>query len=364
MQLSQSQVLCYRLFDVGDEIDLEQCRTLIEKARRVTLEREGSEYLQLSNPPLAIDLGIKNLMVADVQLPVQVGARVFDFGAISIQLRVPVLDGVTFDDLIPFADALYDSKDVDALAASEAQRLEQLLRPAIEMPHRWNQSEAYSVLWVRSAAGDTLASDVLAEPALARLLLGENKEKQLSALETHEVLRHHFSYGLRDLTVIEWNAALVMDPSGSEDIFDLLEMANAQLLQLRYYDEVLDGALRTSYDEIGKSRRSPLLFSPYSKHLRTLMRRLIELSEFIERAENAIKIVGDVYLARVYQSALEQLRIPEWTQQVSRKHRLLQQTYGLLKGEVDTARALTLEIMVVVLFIFEIVMAFIPLLRS
>jgi hypothetical protein len=33
------------------------------------------------------------------------------------------------------------------------------------------------------------------------------------------------------------------------------------------------------------------------------------------------------------------------------------QTYGLLKGEVDTGRALTLETMVVVLILFEIVMA-------
>jgi hypothetical protein len=51
------------------------------------------------------------------------------------------------------------------------------------------------------------------------------------------------------------------------------------------------------------------------------------------------------------------LRIPNWTEQVTRKHRLLQQTYALLKGEVDTGRALILELLVVLLIVFEIVMA-------
>ena len=110
------------------------------------------------------------------------------------------------------------------------------------------------------------------------------------------------------------------------------------------------------YDVIGQ-RRGSLLSSPYKELLRGLMLTLIELSEFIERIENALKIVGDVYLARVYEGAVTQLRINQWTEQVTRKHRLLQQTYGLLKGEVDTSRALTLEVMVVVLILLEIVMA-------
>ena len=87
------------------------------------------------------------------------------------------------------------------------------------------------------------------------------------------------------------------------------------------------------------------------------MQTLIELSEFIERVENSLKIVGDVYLARVYEGALQELRIARWTEQVTRKQRLLQQAYSLLKGETDTGRALTLETMVVVLILFEILMA-------
>ena len=39
-----------------------------------------------------------------------------------------------------------------------------------------------------------------------------------------EVLEHHFSYTPNDLVVVEWNAAFVYEPTGSEDVVDLLEI--------------------------------------------------------------------------------------------------------------------------------------------
>ena len=47
-------------------------------------------------------------------------------------------------------------------------------------------------------------------------------------------------------------------------------------------------------------------------------------------------------LKPVYEGAVAQLRIAQWQRSVTRKHALLAQIYGLLKGEVDTARSLTL----------------------
>jgi hypothetical protein len=255
------------------------------------------------------------------------------------------------------ADELYDSPRVDALCLDELGKLRAALHGAFEAPHLWEQNEAYSVLFVTALEGRPTAEQLLAEPNLARLVVGEGKEAVLSGREVREVLEHAWSYTPHDLALVEWNAAFLHEPSGSEDLVDLLEIANAQLLELRYYDWVLDAELDRVYDVIGARKNASLFFSPYQDLRRQLMLTLIELSEFIERIENALKIVGDVYLARVYEEAVAQLRIQEWTEQVSRKHRLLQQTYALLKGEVDTTRALTLEVMVVGLILLEIVLA-------
>ncbi len=359
LRLTTADFRCYRVFDVADEINLEKCRELVKtgESKRLSLKREGSEYIQLSNPPLGVVIGPRTLELRGQKVDVQVTARLFNHGAISVTIRVPIEPGSSVESLVPIADELYDSRAIDALCLEEVNTLRTTLTPAFQAPHLWAQNEQYTVLFARALEGHPTAAQVLAEPNLARLVIGEGRETVLSSSEAKEVLEHAWSYTPSDLAVIEWNAAFLVEPSGSEDILDLLEIANAQLLELRYYDGVLDAELDRVYDVIGQKRPSSLLASPYTKLLRELMLTLIELSEFIERIENALKIVGDIYLARVYESAVAQLRIRQWTDQVSRKHRLLQQTYGLLKGEVDTSRALTLEVMVVLLILLELVTA-------
>ncbi len=358
-RLQSAEFRCYRIYDVADGIDLERCKALINggQSRRLHLKREGSEYIQLSNPPLNIDLGTRPFDVAGKQTEVRVSGRLFHHGAISVTVRVPIEPLTTFEALVPVADELYDSHALDSFCLDEVNKLRDLFKPAFDAPHLWQQNEAYTVLFARSLEGNPTAEQLLSDPHLARLVIGEGREAVLSKGEVREVLEHAWSYTPGDLVVVEWNAAFIYEPTGSEDVVDLVEIANAQLLELRYYDAVLDGELDRVYDTIGQRRTGSLVFSPYKELLRGLMLTLIELSEFIERIENALKIVGDVYLARVYEGAVTQLRINQWTEQVTRKHRLLQQTYGLLKGEVDTSRALTLEVMVVVLILLEIVMA-------
>jgi hypothetical protein len=143
-------------------------------------------------------------------------------------------------------------------------------------------------------------------------------------------------------------------------VLDLLEIANAQLCEFRYYDDVLDKELTKVYDIIGSHRRPGLFNSPYKQLLRDLALTLIELSEFIERVENTLRIVGDTYLAKVYEGAVQQLRVKQWQNQVTRKQSVLNHTYELLKGEVDTDRTLTLEIAVVVLIVIEVLVALLP----
>lgn len=362
IRLTEAELVCFRTYDVADEISLEMSRELITRQgtepQRMSLNREGSEYIQLQNPPLNVDLGRRELKVGTGTREVVLSARIFHYGAISVTARLKIEPGSTFESLIPLADELYDSREVDALTLEELKKLRAMVEPALKAPHLWDQNEGYTVLFARKIEGDPPGSAILEEPNLARLLLGEVREPRLSEGETREVLGYHYSYTPNDLAVIEWNAAFLYEPTGSDDIIDLVEIANAQLLELRYYDNVLDGELDRIYDVIGDRRKgSTILFSPYKRLLHELMQTLIELSEFIERIENALKIVGDVYLARVYEAAMVQFRIKQWTEQVSRKHRLLQQTYGLLKGETDTGRALTLEMMVVVLILLEIIMA-------
>jgi len=357
--LEKAAILCYRLYDVADEIDLAAAESLLARdVRRLRLDRSGAEYLLLPNPPLVVELGRRPLTLPDQQMEVEVWARLYDFGAASIVLAVPVSPGTPLDGLAPLADRLYDGPEVHALAQELVEGLRKAVAGALENPHLWSQVESYSVVFVESIQGSPTADEVLERADLARLLLGETTV-QLSAAERADVTRRHFSYGTRDLVVVDWNAAFVHEPSGSEDIPDILEIANAQLLELRYYDELLDSRLALVNERLKRERRRIRSFfrSPYPSLAREVQLTLLEMNEFIERVENSLKIIGDFYLAKVYESAVEQLRIPAWKASVTRKQRMLGDVYGWLKGEVDTARSFTLELTIVVLIVVELLVA-------
>jgi hypothetical protein len=361
-RLTQARALCYRIYDVGAEINLERVRTLINTdTSRLHFAREGSDYIQQANPPLAHEVGARPLKLKNGMHEAQVGVRLFDHGGLSVLIQLTIPPGTTLEELIPFSDDVSDNPELEKLAHEVMTEIRKVIAPAIKDAHLWEERESYTVFRVREIEGNPSAKQLCEAPELPRLILGEAREKKLSEAERADVMSHSFSYTEDDLAVIDWNCAFLVEPPhfASNDVADLLEIANAQLLEFRYYDDVLDKELTRVYDAIEKKKGTgTLLRSPYKKLLRELMLTLIEMSEFIERVDNSLVIVADVYLGRVYEGAVRQLRIPQWQKQVSRKQQLLSQTYGLLKGEVDNGRALTLEVMIVLLILLEIVVAF------
>jgi uncharacterized protein YfkK (UPF0435 family) len=351
---------------VAEEIDLERARKLVsEEARRLKLGREGSQYLELPNPPLTIDLGKRPLALRAGPLTVETQARVYDHGAISVQLRVPVQSGTTLDGLVPLADELYDTAAVEGLCSDIARGLRQAMEPAMLDRHFWEQNESYTVIFAERLTGNPSPDELLSRPELTQLLLGESLVVSPSMRERQEVTQHHFSYTSQDLVVVDWNSAFVLEPSGSMDIPDVLEICNAQLLELRYYDDLLDEQLTRIYDEIQakKARRYGLFRrSPYQALARRVLATVLEMSEFIERVENSLKVIGDFYLAKVYEGALKRLRIHAWQESVTRKQQLLGNVYQLLKGEVEHERSFTLEVTIAVLIVGELLLALISML--
>ena len=362
----KAHVLCYRTFDIAEEISLEQARrVLTSDTRRLKLGRENSQYLQLPDPPLAFELGRRALALRQGPVTVDVTARLFDHGAASIILRVPVPEGTTLEVLTALADELYDSQALEELALELIEAVRKMIATAVQGPHLWEQNESYTILFAERIQGNPTADELASRADLARLLLGEVGAKALSSREREAVTQYRFSYTVDDLVVVDWNSAFVYEPSGSSDIPDLLEVANAQLLEFRYYDDQLDAHIARIHDRVQARRHgwTALFRSPYRALARETLSTLVDLNEFIERVENSLKIIGDFYIAKVYEAAVKRLRIPSWQASVTRKQQLLAQTYGLLKGEVDTDRALTLEATIVFLIVFEIVFAFLRVLE-
>jgi hypothetical protein len=356
-------ILTYRLFDVGDEVHLEMAEKLLGDAparRRAKHLREGAASLQFAVPPLEVGLGPRKVTLASGRaFDSDVTARLFDYGAASVVLEWPIPKGTPLADLLPLCDELYESPVVEETARREAVALVQRVRAAVEDPHEWGGAETYTVIFVRSFVGKPPTSRITDSPLVAKLLLGEPGPKNLGEDARRDVLKHAHSYFEDDLAVIDYSSALVLEPSGARDIPEILELATSQLLELRYFDDQLDRELGRIYDEFDIARRVRfmVLRSPYEKLARAVLRRFVEITESTERVDNALKVVGDFYLARVYQSALSRFRIAAWQASVDGKQALVAQAYSLLKGEVDIRRSTILEVVVIVLILLELVTA-------
>ncbi len=356
----------YRLFDVADSIDLRRAEALLE-APTSRLRLEGSQTataLEIPRPPVHVALGPRTVPFASGPRACEASAHVFEYGVVSILYRIPVAPGTALADLAPIAEELLGATTpaLDAAARREAEELARALAAAVERPHAWDGLETYHVFYVRSFEEPATASALLAGAPIAELLLGETSETRLSRAERDDVVKHHFSYLEDDLAVVDWNSAFVCEPSGVPDIPELLEFATAHLLELRYYDALLDRELHRIYDDVEAGARAAAFPNPFTRRHLRLQRRtaalLLEISEMIERLDNAVKIVGDFYLARLYQSAVRRFRLPAWEETVVRKQKLLAEVNGLLSDAADTRRAELLELTIILLILWEILYAF------
>jgi hypothetical protein len=160
-----------------------------------------------------------------------------------------------------------------------------------------------------------------------------------------------------DLVVIGTHIALVLEPSGTREVADVIEVARAQAAQLRYADEQLDSELTSACQDFDRHRLMLAVWSPHGPAVRRLSRRMVELTAFSERIDNALRVVSDEYLSRVYGKAVRRFAMPMLKERVAHKQRQVGEIYSVLRDEVMMVRSFVLELAIVLLIVTEIAMA-------
>lgn len=354
------EAILYRLFDVGYEIHLDQVHGLLESTgpeRRKPI-RADAHAIHIANPPVTVPLGTETVPIGDRTQQVQVSARVFDFGVVSLRARL-ALPTVPWSEFVSLGIAA-GSSGAWGIFESCRDRLIERIRSAIDRPDLAKISEEYIVYRIdriEDPSGRALGPDSLGDEDIARLLMGE--ARPLSAQARGELLSRHFSYLDDDLAVVTWTSALIVESVPEDtDVQYVLEFANAQLLELRFYDALLDAELPRIYDEIAASRGGGFLGSGrFRRLLARIQTRVADATEAVERAENSLKVTDDVFLARVYGAAMEIFRGAAWRNGIDRKVAIVRDTYTMLNAEAQARRAEIMELTVIVLIAIEIVLA-------
>jgi len=352
----------YRLFDIGYEMQLDKALELLAASapERVRPVHGEAQAIHIPNPPVSVVLGDETLLIAGQRCRAEVSARLFDFGVASLRVTVPAPDELTWAQFSAFGNAVNSNAAIAALVAQHLKLLRDRVAAAIRRPTLAPVSEEYVVYRLTALARDgrpVLAAEALSDADVVPLLL--NESRALSADARRDLMPHRFSYYGDDLAILTWDNALVVDPvPGDTDVQFVLEFANAQLLELRFYDALLDAELPRMYERVAQARSGPRAFPSrrFAHVLSDLQTLVADSTELVERVENALKATDDVYLARVYASALEIFRGRAWRAGIDRKLTIIRETYGMLNDEAQARRSETLEIAIVALILLEFIL--------
>ncbi|HBV99074.1 MAG: hypothetical protein JL50_18505 [Peptococcaceae bacterium BICA1-7] len=340
-----------RIFDVAEEIKLDRVEKVLSQIKptsRMKLSRIRPKSIHIANPPVTMELGEDTYDFPGLRCKVFYYARIYDLGVISVTMRISIPSGLDYQSLHSLAVYLYNNQDLEAAFSQKLTEVSNTLLDAMIKPENTGFVEDYIIYYFHNWNLDW-------DPA--PLLLAETEP--LSDQIRREINCNSFSYGKDDLAVITWDSALVYDPTGSADIPDLLEFANSQLLELRYYDNLLSEEMIKMYDSleeagtIGRYRRG----GHYRRIMNSLMELVIDISEITERIHNSLKLTEDVFYARVYGTALKILRTHAWEESIERKINTIQNNYTLLSNEVATQQSNILEVTIVLLILLEVLLA-------
>jgi hypothetical protein len=364
LEVVAGAVVAYRLYDIAYAIDLAKVEAVWARragpgSRRGRLAATPPKAVAFGEAPVALALEPRTLELEGGPVEAAVTARLYDFGVLSLALRVPAsrLPWPAFVGLLNAVD-----RGVGAGAAVDVwspllAEIRHLLAEALVRPESSGPEEDYLLGLVHAFDTAPSAAELLERVDLVPLLSGERRP--LSEGARADLLRQRFSYYADDLVALTWDRAFIYEPRGDSDVVDVLEVANAQLLEMRYYDELLDAELPRMYDLVEAARRArPLLASRRFANLaRRLYTLVAEVTEVREKVDNALQVTEDVYLARVYAAALDLFRVPAVSAAVDRKLSIIRDTYTALYEEASAGRAELMELAILVLIALEIVLA-------
>jgi len=366
-QAQSPQAECWIMlaFNAADMIDLPRAEQALAQAgtrRYLKPSKRAPSSASTQSASLRTTESAQPFQLAGEQTDNLVQLTLYDFGVISVTYRVPINpqpDLTTHPDYAPLVAAATAAQGpLRDDASARVKRLLAAIADAADSPtDDFTHIEDYIVFRFPPFDDNDAQQRYFSERSepLARTLRAS--PWPLSAEETSDAIASRTSYTPTDAVVIDWNAAAIFDtPTDADETLIVLEYANAQLLELRLLDEQLDTLLDNAWRvvESNREKRFPLFSLSGQTELARIGALQVDAAIAAEAAGNALKLLGDQYLARVYSLAGKRFRIPDWNSSIARKLAVTENIYEKLTDRQSTRRMEILEWIIIILIAVSI----------
>ncbi len=310
------------LYDIAEQIDLAKLANMVRAepvGRQPSFKHPAPDYVRFERPPVVEPGDCVKLSSGE---SFDCRFRYFDYGVLCVELKLRF--DATWEELVQLSNRWVDSPELEKLVGDRVQRKASSIAGALVEPYTSYLSEDYYIIHVHSASDgerpiQAQAMVDLHGPQIAQIIRGESRP--LAESEVKEVLDSRLSYYPTDLLVAGWVGAFLYDTEeGSQSAIQLLEYANAQLLEFRHYDDLLTRVLEQVYDQL-EQKGGPLRRWRMARQAERLNAMRLEVTELAERADTAIKFLSDMFYARAYRAAAARIGVNDYRILVDEKLR-------------------------------------------
>ncbi len=359
----KGEVVYYRLFDIGAAIDLDEVQRRVAMpflSGRIVSERAAPKYARLGQP-LLVHVDQREVTTSLGRITLNIAVKLYGVGALSVILRTP-FEAAGLRDLRPYGAlrirAAETEEGLDEYCARIAERIQEDLVPYMHDSYDVKvDPEPYTVYCITVSEHPVRTFSNGWRREVTALLAADPRPDDISDEEVEDTWKSWLSYYQDDLAVVEWDAALVLEPTGSyEDTLAVLEVANLQLLELRTYDAYLDKAIDKAYDDLEDLFRRSSLLRSGGEEVKELAELRMDLSEATFQVDNISKLWGDWFLGKVYRACARKFELESWRRTVADKMQDLSDIYQVAQAEFEGRRMLILEVLVVLLFVIDLLL--------
>ncbi len=346
------------LYDAAEAIRLESLRPMVETAK-ASAGRIAPipQHLRFERPPVVERVEATMPGTAE---RVCGTTKYYDYGVVSVELELPFdVDWVT---LVLQSSQWIGAAEMENRAAELFRMAMKRAAAALVNPYETPLREDYFMIQLAEVPGAdgraASAEEMLRTHGLEIAQLVRGESAVLSDAERMEVLQSNLSYSHADLLVVGWGGAFVYG-STEEAVatIQMLEYANTQLLEFRYYDSLLTGLLDRVYRVMDRGQG---LFTAWrlSREAARLNTIRLDVMELTEKVDNAVKFLSDMYYARLYGLIAAKVGVPDYRRLVDQKLRTAGELYRFMVDQFNQTRSFVLELTVVIILVIEIVAFF------
>ncbi len=360
------KVVYFYLYDIGAFLDLENT----EKMDRILAKKLSMDHVEIKKATpryvkfpkyLKFIIEQKKMLTEKGPADITISLKMFPVGVVSYKIQVSFTDE-SLATLISYYSLCIIEDGIKRPIEDYVEMLHATVVSAIKdnmvRPYNVKVEPETHTVFCTTSIGEHGTSKLEMKQA-AVLLANEVDSSTISDDIIADKIRYAYSYYKNDLFLIDWDAALIVEPSGDyEFILLTIELANLQLLELRTYDQYFDRVLSKAYEDIQNifSKRN-FLKSP-AKILKDLSENKIDFARVNDYIVNISKFFGDWYLAKVYTITSERFYLSKWNEIVNKKMDMLNSLYVMLNQENVNKRLIILEFLVVLLFIIDVVLIY------